>query len=388
MSIGELVDQDVDSDSESTGHSPPTTMALATTRQAQEVQAAMIVARRFPRNEERAIARITQSCKRQLLAESSQYEYTKGGTVITGPSIRLAEVLAQHWGNLDYGVVELDRKFGESTAMSYCWDLETNVRQTKVFTVRHARDVGGSRKPITSERDIYEHVANYGARRLRACILGIIPGDVQQLAMDECDKTIAGKNSEPRIDRVRKMIVAFAEIGISAEMIEAKLCHKTEAITDRQLISLRKIYTAIRDGVATPADHFKLPSSDAVQAGESIDDLKKQIAPKQELPDTSYDPDKKETKTDASKTTQSASTNSTSAAWSKFTAELAAATGVTEARDAYDRWFGPECTVEFSPEQNSEAVRLRDKRIEEIHASRKSGGKPKQSTLMDTNPTA
>lgn len=128
---------------------------------------------------------------------------------------------------------------------------------------------------------------------------------------------------------------------------------------------------------------------------KTIDDLTASLtAPiaQEELPETSYEPAKEEakqeTKTEAPKPSQATSTDSTAAAWSKFVAELAAATGVTEARDACDRWFNPDCTVEFSPEQDTEAAKLRDKRIEEIHASRKSGGKPKQSTLMDTNETA
>ena len=76
--------------------------------------------------------------------------------MVTGPSIRLAEVLAQNWGNLDFGIVELEQRFGESSMLAYAWDLETNTRQTKVFTVKHKRRARGADVSLTDPRDIYE----------------------------------------------------------------------------------------------------------------------------------------------------------------------------------------------------------------------------------------
>ncbi|BBP87435.1 hypothetical protein BsIDN1_10530 [Bacillus safensis] len=74
-----------------------TTEAMVS-RQAQEVQAAMVVAKKFPRDVYAAFERIKKACERKLLAESAVYEYPKGGSKISGPSIRLAEALAQNWG--------------------------------------------------------------------------------------------------------------------------------------------------------------------------------------------------------------------------------------------------------------------------------------------------
>jgi len=140
-------------------------------RQAQEVQAAMVIAKRFPRDEVEAFNRILLSCKRKSLAESAMYEYPRGGSKVTGPSIRLAEAIAQNWGNIDFGITELEQKNGESQVMAYAWDLETNSRQTKIFSVPHVRSTKKGNAPLTDPRDIYEMVANQGARRLRSCIL-------------------------------------------------------------------------------------------------------------------------------------------------------------------------------------------------------------------------
>ena len=147
-------------------------------RAMQEVQAAMIVAKKFPRDQHAAYGRIMIACERSVLAVAASYSYPKGGTMVTGPTIRLAEVLAQNWGNMEFGIKELAQDKGSSEVQAFAWDLETNVRQSKTFVVPHKMKAHGSFKALNDPRDIYEHVANMGARRLRACILGIIPGDI------------------------------------------------------------------------------------------------------------------------------------------------------------------------------------------------------------------
>ena len=103
---------------------------MMVSRQAQEVQAAMVIAKKFPRDEVESFNRIMRACQRKKLAEQSMYEFPRGTTKVTGPSIRLAEAAAQNWRNIDFGVIELEQKNGESQVMAYAWDLETNTRQT------------------------------------------------------------------------------------------------------------------------------------------------------------------------------------------------------------------------------------------------------------------
>jgi len=237
-------------------------MEIATTRSAQEVQAAMIVAKRFPRDDNEAIERIRTSCKRVKLAEVATYSYPKGGTNVTGPSIRLAECLAQRWGNIDFGIKELEQRKGESLCEAYAWDLETNTRRAITFTVKHRLHTRGGVKELTDPRDIYEMMANQGSRRLRACILAVIPGDVCDEAVAQCAKTLAGQSSEPLEDRVRKMLAAFKDrFGVSKEMIEARLGHNAAAITEEKLVNLRGIYQSLIDEMSKPSEWFAPPES-------------------------------------------------------------------------------------------------------------------------------
>ena len=251
-----------------------TTTEMVTARQAQEVQAAMVVAKKFPRNEYESFSRIMKACQRKGLAEKSMYEYPRGDTRVTGPSIRLAEAMAQSWGNIDFGIIELEQRNGESQVMAYAWDLETNTRQTKFFSVPHIRATKkGGNIPLKDPRDIYEMVANYGARRLRACILGVIPGDVVEAAVSQCEKTLLGDNKEPLEDTIRAVVKTFeTEYGVTVPMLEKFIGCKIESFTMQNLIRLKKVYVSLKDGMAKREDYFEmLPPVDDTEIGNPWD---------------------------------------------------------------------------------------------------------------------
>jgi len=226
-------------------------------RQAQEVQMAMYVAKNFPRDTYISFEKIMKECERKLVAENAVYQYPKGGQKVQGPSIRLAEVIARNWGNLDYGIIELDQKEGESSMMAYAWDLETNTRQTKIFTVKHERKAKGKTNKLTDSRDVYELTANMGARRMRACILGIIPGDIVDAAVQKCNDTLVNGQKESLEDRLRNALDAFKkEFGVTKEMIEDSLKTKIDTFTEHDYVKLVRTFTAIRDGVSKKEDFF------------------------------------------------------------------------------------------------------------------------------------
>lgn len=253
--------------------SAPQTQAMSTVqsdsqRAIAEVQAALVIAKQFPRNPIEAYDRVMNACQRPGLAQSAVYSYARGGTSVTGPSIRLAEMLAQNWGNIQYGIRELSSENGESTVEAFAWDVETNTRQTKVFQVPHIRYTRQGTKKLTDPRDIYELVANNGARRLRACILGVIPGDVVDAAVDQCEKTIHA-NADTSPEGVQKLVKAFEQFGVTKEDIEGFIQRRLEAITPANVVSLRKIFTSLRDGMSSAKDWFKNAKAVEVAAVEA-----------------------------------------------------------------------------------------------------------------------
>lgn len=240
---------------------PNTMTEVKAQREASEIQAMVFMAKQFPRNQIQAADRIINACTRQTLADSAVYSYPRGGQNVEGPSIRLAEVLAQNWGNIDFGIRELSQENGVSTVEAYAWDLETNVRQAKVFQVVHKRVSKGGAKTLTDPRDIYEMVANQGSRRLRACILSVIPGDIVEAALAQCSITQAasvGTKPEEVKETIRKLTEAMGKFGITAENIQDRYQCRLEAIRPAQIVELRKIYTSLKDGMSKPSDWFAI----------------------------------------------------------------------------------------------------------------------------------
>ncbi len=232
-----------------------------------EVQAAMMIARMNPRDSVAAMDRLLNACQRPGLAATALYTYARGGSDITGPSIRLAEAAAQAWGNMQFGIRELDQINGESVVQAYAWDVETNTRREVTFQVPHIRYTKNGSYPLKDPRDIYEHVANQGARRVRACILGIIPGDVIEAAVRQCDETLKS-TADTSAAAMSKMVEAFGEYGVTREQIEKRIQRRIDAIQPAQVIALRKIYTSLKDGMSGPADWFEQPEK-AEDAGKS-----------------------------------------------------------------------------------------------------------------------
>lgn len=247
------------------------TAEMVTSRQTQEVQGQIIMAKKFPRDYVASCNRIMQACQRKGLAEKAMYEYPRGGTKVVGPSIRLAEALAQNWGNMSFGIVELEQKAGESQVMAYAWDLETNTRQEKIFSVPHVRSTKKGNVPLTDPRDIYEMVANQGARRLRSCILGIIPGDVVEDAMEQCNQTMIEGEKKPVIDLVKDMAAIFEkEFSVPIEAIEDYIGCKSSAFSMNDLVSLKKVYRTLKDGMKKREEIFNLPGVEKKEAEDAF----------------------------------------------------------------------------------------------------------------------
>jgi hypothetical protein len=228
----------------------------AASREVAEVQAAMMLAKRFPRDEKLAMDKIMVACQREGLAATAIYQYARGGTDISGPSIRLAETIARCWGNVHFGLREVEQRDGESTVEAYAIDLETNTRVQRVFQAKHIRSKQSGNVDLTDPRDIYELVANQGSRRTRACILALIPGDIIEAAVEQCNKTLKTK-TDISPDRIKKMLMAFADLGVEKSQIEKKIQRSLDAITPAQVVYMVKIYTSIKDGMSVADDWFE-----------------------------------------------------------------------------------------------------------------------------------
>jgi hypothetical protein len=231
-------------------------------RELAETQTKYLMAERFPRNEVAAMDRILNAFSRPTLAEKAAYQFARGGSDIAGPSIRAAEAIAQQWGNMDTGWRVIARgvdpdgvAFSEVEAFSI--DLQSRNFKRLAFPVRHWRDTKKGGYKLTDERDIYELCANQAQRRLRACILASIPGDVTEAAMQQSEVTLKSK-ADTSPEAMLKMVEAFSHFGVSREHIEKRIQRRLDAIQPAQVVSLKRIYASLRDDMSVAADWFEI----------------------------------------------------------------------------------------------------------------------------------
>ena len=250
-------------------------MSPAVAREVATIQGQIMLAKMFPRNMTDVWKKVEAACSRKKLAENALYQYSRGGTDISGPSIRLAEALINAYGNAKSGFEVIDSNPDFSRVRAYAYDMETNTLQERTFDVEHIRQTKTGRTKLTDPRDIYETVANNASRRERACILALIPGDLQDYAVSLC-KTTLEKAVDITPDKIEGLCRGLAKFGVSKVMIEARIQRHMDAITAQQYVWLCSVGTSLKEGVAKVDDFF---DRDAKPIGEPAKETLSKPAP-------------------------------------------------------------------------------------------------------------
>lgn len=229
--------------------------AIETARAIAEVQAAVTVAQSVPRIMGRVVAEMQDACGRLSLAERAFYTVKNRGS---GPTVHLARELARVFGNIDYGVHELRRDDvnGESEIRAYCWDQETNTRQTRTFIAPHETDTKQGRQKIRDLIDVYRNNQSVGARALRECIMTVLPAWFVADAEEACRKTIRDGGGIPLATRIDKMLGRFRDLDVSVGRLEKRIGKPRAGWGPGDLAEMTIVYHSITRGEVTVADEF------------------------------------------------------------------------------------------------------------------------------------
>jgi hypothetical protein len=233
--------------------------AVEQTRAVAEVHAAMMSARDYPRNIDRAMVEMERSCRQMGMAERAFYAFPRAGQTVNGASIHLARELARCWGNIQHGLHEMrrDDDAHQSEMQAFAWDIETNTRIAHTFIVPHKRDARGGAQVLTDMRDIYENNANNGARRVREAIFAILPPWFVERAKELCNETIAaGRQGQTLPQRIDEAIKAFAGGGVTQDQLEHKQGKLTAAWTAHDVAQLEVLFKSLRRGEVTRDEAF------------------------------------------------------------------------------------------------------------------------------------
>ena len=201
-------------------------------------------------------------------------------------------MMTRNWGNCTTGLEVLERKvdgrgIGTSVLRAFAWDLETNAYFSMQFEVKHWRQTQGGGYKLTEDRDIYELEANMGARRKRACMLQMIPGDVTQVAVDKCRMVAsqgivaAMQNKAQRADLIAKTVKVFEKMGVIQSDIEDCLSAKMSDWNADHMLRLKEIKNGLDDNVLSIGEIFPrlsgLGGNDKITK-EQVEELMKLIA--------------------------------------------------------------------------------------------------------------
>ncbi|MGD1219971.1 hypothetical protein AB9Q10_16260 [Streptomyces krungchingensis] len=235
--------------------------AVEQSRAVAEVQAAVVVARQFPRNEAQAVRKMQTAFAQHNLALRSFFRFRRGTSQVSGETIQFAKELARCWTNVHYGVHELrrDDAAGESEMQAWAWDLETNERASTTFIVPHSRwtKTDGSTR-LEDPRDVYENNSNNGARRLREMIFSVLPDWFREQAKTIATNTVEkGQGDKPLSQRTAEAINHFEALGVTVEQLEDNRSgRKSDKWTNLDLGQLLIIAESIRRGETTTDEEF------------------------------------------------------------------------------------------------------------------------------------
>ena len=221
--------------------------AVEQSRAIAQVQAAVVMARNFPRSQASAIAEMRDACGRIELARRAFFSFRRAGSTVNGASVYLARELARIWGNIDYGLNEMRRDdiHGQSEMQAYAWDLQTNARSTRTFIVEHARDTKEGRKGLTDLRDIAENNHNFGARNVREMIFAVLPQWFTDMAQEICRETMSSGGGDPLPIRAQKAIDAYLKARVSREQLEDKIGAPVDQWTHADVTDLEILFGSL-----------------------------------------------------------------------------------------------------------------------------------------------
>ncbi len=185
-------------------------------------------------------------------ASSCYYKLPRAGKDIEGPSVRLAEIVVNAWGNLRAETRVIDESEKWVTSQAMCWDLERNVA---IRTEVRRRITGKNGRRYSD--DMIGVTANAAASvALRNAIFKVVPFTYVKAVYDKC-KQVAKGDIATLTEKRSKWMNYFHKFGIVDEQILTAL--GKASVEDVGLDDVERLigwYNAIQEKTAQIDDVF------------------------------------------------------------------------------------------------------------------------------------
>ena len=218
-----------------------------------EIDQQISTAHKYPRSIKNFINETLQMVTlNESVAQECIYALPRDGKTIEGPSARFAEVVASAWGNSRAGARVISDQGEFVTAQGVFHDLERNVAIT--YEVQR-RIVNKQGKRFSA--DMIGVTANAACSiALRNAILKGVPKAFWSSMYDSARAVVMG-DFKTLANRRADAIKAFLGYGVTKEQIFTLLeVSGEEDISLENLVTLRGVLTAIKEGDTTPEQAF------------------------------------------------------------------------------------------------------------------------------------
>lgn len=277
----------------------------------QRIQAAYVMAYRAPRSVEQSRVNILEHCKRPGFAEKVEYSKPVGKSRVNGPSIRLIELALREFKNvlIDTQIVYEDDCVRRKKV--YVTDMETNtsfneeiqINKTVERKSRADREVLGQRTNTSGETvyivkatddELLIKEAAMTSKAIRNQGRRLLPDDILEEALEIARDTIRNKDARDPDAAKRKILDAFASIGVKPDDLAKYLKHSVDQLVPAEVQDLRGIFQAIKDGESKWTDYIgeAVPSKSPFSNPPPVEGKKPHDAPPAQVQSPELEGDK------------------------------------------------------------------------------------------------
>ncbi|MGD9525037.1 MAG: hypothetical protein AB7N73_16230 [Gemmatimonadales bacterium] len=255
-----------------TGLSAETASTAVAAQAKAAVEARYLVAFHRPRDIDRVRLRLLQACKRPAFAETARYSKPMGGGRIVGPSIRFAEEAGRSLGNilvetptlyddeekrvLRVTVTDLESNLSYSADITLAKTVERlSLKRNQVALSSRTNSQGETTYLVAaSEDDLLTKQQAAVSKHIRNGILRILPSDILEEAMETVIGTLKNEDAKDPAAARKKLVDAFFAQGVDPKALAEYLGHGLDTVTDAELVELRTVYAALKEGEARWAE--------------------------------------------------------------------------------------------------------------------------------------